>query len=194
MPHIHLPLQAGADRVLSAMGRRYTISHYLALLDSLRQSSPEIAITTDIIVGFPGETEPDFEETLKVLEIAKFDSIFSFKYSDRPGTKAIDLPSKVAEDEKTRRLNLVIKLQKEISLKVNLSLIGRTHELLVDGTGREPGQLSGRTGSFKIVHFPGPTSLIGELIPVTITDAGPVTLKGEMPEGISLASRKSSLA
>jgi tRNA-2-methylthio-N6-dimethylallyladenosine synthase len=194
MPHIHLPLQAGSDKVLSKMGRSYTKAHYLSLIDALRKSCPQIAITTDIIVGFPGETEEDFQETLAILESIQFDSIFSFKYSDRPNTKANNLPNKLPEEEKSRRLSLIIELQKEISRKLNMALIGSHQEVLVYGHGREPNQLAGRTGNFKIVHFPGQKELIGELVTVSITNSGPVTLKGEIIDALNPTLRKSQRA
>jgi tRNA-2-methylthio-N6-dimethylallyladenosine synthase len=179
-PHIHLPLQSGSNKILAAMGRRYDRERYLGIISKLRENSPGIAITTDLIVGFPGESLDNFEETLSILKEIRFDSIFSFKYSDRPGTKAIRLRGKVPEDEKGRRLDIIIKTQKEISREINQKLMGTTTEVLVDGLGKLPGQLSGRTGTFKIVNFPGPEELVGSLVPVLITETGPISLKGRL--------------
>jgi tRNA-2-methylthio-N6-dimethylallyladenosine synthase len=183
-PHIHLPLQAGSDRVLSLMGRRYTAAGYMGILEALRSRVPEAAVTTDIIVGFPGETEEDFAMTLRILEEASFDSIFSFKYSDRPGTRALSMPGKVPEEVKARRLEEVIRLQRGISLRINRALEGSVQEILVAGPGREPGQLSGRTGTFKIVNFQGTEALVGGLSRVRITGSGPVSLRGEIVAGV----------
>ncbi|MDR1313328.1 MAG: MiaB/RimO family radical SAM methylthiotransferase [Deltaproteobacteria bacterium] len=179
-PHIHLPLQAGSDRVLRMMGRKYTAAGYMEIVGSLRESAPGASITTDVIVGFPGETEEDFAMTLRIMEEASFDSIFSFKYSDRPGTRAAGMPDKVPEEVKSRRLTEAIALQRGISLKINRALEGTCQELLVTGAGREPGQLSGRTGTNKIVNFDGPSELAGTLARVRITRSGPVSLKGEL--------------
>jgi tRNA-2-methylthio-N6-dimethylallyladenosine synthase len=165
------------------MGRRYTISGFLGILASLRERVPEAAVTTDIIVGFPGETEEDFRTTMEALETARFDSIFSFRYSDRPGTRALSMPDKVPKEVSARRLTELIRLQKEVSLSVNRALEGSVQELLVTGRGREPGQLSGRTGTNKIVNFQGPEGLVGSLALTRITGSGPVSLKGELLSG-----------
>jgi tRNA-2-methylthio-N6-dimethylallyladenosine synthase len=179
-PHIHLPLQSGSDKILSSMGRRYDRDRYLNIVSNLKKERPGIAVTTDLIVGFPGETEEDFLLTLDAMMLIRFDSAFSFKYSDRPGTKAITLKDKVPESEKGRRLNELIKVQKEISREINLCLLGKTEEVLITGQGRLPGQLTGRTGTFKIVNFQGPKTLIGSLAQVLITETGPVSLKGRL--------------
>ncbi|MDR1167240.1 MAG: MiaB/RimO family radical SAM methylthiotransferase [Deltaproteobacteria bacterium] len=177
-PSLHLPLQAGSDRVLKAMGRHYAISDYFKILSALREARPDIAITTDIMTGFPGETEEDFQETLAALREARFDSIFSFKYSDRPGVRASSLPDKVPEEEKGRRLSLIIATQREIGQSINRALVGAAQEVLAEGPARLPGQLTGRAGNNKIVNFMGPASLIGSLVPVTIVGAGPNSLTG----------------
>jgi tRNA-2-methylthio-N6-dimethylallyladenosine synthase len=179
-PHVHLPLQAGSDRVLRLMGRRYDVRGYLETVGALREHAPGASVTSDIIVGFPGETEEDFRMTLRMLEEISFDSIFSFRYSDRPGTRALAMPGKVPEEVKAARLGEVIALQREISLRINRALVGGVQEVLVSGRGREPGQLSGRTGTNKIVNFPGPPELLSSLVRVRITAAGPVSLRGEL--------------
>ncbi|MDR1039199.1 MAG: MiaB/RimO family radical SAM methylthiotransferase [Deltaproteobacteria bacterium] len=184
-PHIHLPLQSGSDHVLGLMGRRYTAEGYMRILKGIREARPDAAVTTDVIVGFPGETEADFRETLRILEEASFDSIFSFKYSDRSGTRALAMPGKIPEGVKAGRLTEVIGLQRGISLRINRQLEGSVQEVLVSGRGREPGQISGRTGTFKIVNFPGSADLIGALVPVRITGSGPVSLRGEQIGGLA---------
>jgi tRNA-2-methylthio-N6-dimethylallyladenosine synthase len=178
--HLHLPLQSGSDKILSAMGRRYHRKAYMELVRDLREACPDLAISSDIIAGFPGESQADFEDTLSALEEAGFDSIFSFKYSDRPGTRAQSLPGKVSEEEKGRRLALIQERQKSISLSKNQALIGQNLEILAEGPGRLPGQLRGRSRSLKIVNFDGPGHLAGRLAKVRITQAGPVSLKGQL--------------
>ncbi|MDR2140342.1 MAG: tRNA (N6-isopentenyl adenosine(37)-C2)-methylthiotransferase MiaB [Deltaproteobacteria bacterium] len=181
-PQLHLPLQSGSDAILRAMGRRYDRAGYLELVRQLRQANPQLALSTDIIVGFPGETEADWRMTQELLAEIRFDSIFSFKYSDRPQTRAQNLPNKVPELEKSRRLFETQLLQKAITLEINQTLVGQTLEVLVTGTGRRPGQLSGRTGSLKIVNFPGPNWLQGQLTQVEITEAHVASLLGRLPE------------
>jgi tRNA-2-methylthio-N6-dimethylallyladenosine synthase len=178
--HLHLPLQAGSDRILAAMGRRYDSAHYLWLVSALRAACPNLALSTDIIVGFPGETEQEFNQTVKMLESIGFDFIFSFKYSDRPMTKANLLPDKIEEKEKQRRLAHLQAVQKAITLEKHQALIGQSLEVLVDGFGRNQGQLSGRSRDLKLVHFDGPESLMGQLVMVKILEAWPVSLIGEL--------------
>jgi tRNA-2-methylthio-N6-dimethylallyladenosine synthase len=177
---LHLPLQAGSDKVLAAMGRRYDKKRYLDLVASLRRVRPNLALTTDIIVGFPGETEEEFLMTVETLKTIRYDSIFSFKYSDRPMTKANLLPDKVPEEEKQRRLTYLQGIQKTITLEKHTSLIGQSLEVLVEGFGRRPGQLSGRTGDLKLINFNGPEKLLGQLVKVTVIEAWPVSLIGEL--------------
>ncbi|MDR1486920.1 MAG: tRNA (N6-isopentenyl adenosine(37)-C2)-methylthiotransferase MiaB [Deltaproteobacteria bacterium] len=182
--HIHLPVQAGSDDILKAMGRRYDRARYLELIDSLRKTCPNIALSTDVIVGFPGETQRDFEDTVSLLEAVRFDFIFSFKYSDRPMTKAKDLGDKISEEEKSRRLDIVQSIQKEITLSIHRNLIGQTLEVLVEGHARRQGQLTGRSRTLKLINFFGPPSLIGRLVMVTITEAWPVSLLGTIAQTI----------
>ncbi|MDR2352144.1 MAG: tRNA (N6-isopentenyl adenosine(37)-C2)-methylthiotransferase MiaB [Deltaproteobacteria bacterium] len=176
--HLHLPLQSGSNRILKAMGRHYDRETYLEIVSALRVNVPNIAITTDIITGFPGETEKDFEDTLDILKTIRFDALFSFKYSDRPQTAALNLSPKVPEDEKSQRLEIINKVQREISTEINSKLLNTIAEVLVEGRGRLPSQLSGRLRNNKIVNFMGPEELIGELVPVKITQTGPVSLGG----------------
>jgi tRNA-2-methylthio-N6-dimethylallyladenosine synthase len=162
------------------MGRRYDRKRYLELVSALRAARPNLALTTDIIVGFPGETEADFQATMEILADVGFDSIYSFKYSDRPMTKANELPGKIDEDEKARRLDLVQTLQKEITLAKHRSFVGREVEVLVERLGRNLGQLRGRTRDMKTVNFDGDYKLVGRLVRVEITEGWPACLIGRM--------------
>ena len=180
--HLHLPVQSGSDRVLAAMRRRHTRVDYLALVDRLRDAVPGIALSTDLIVGFPGETAGDFELTLDLLRRVRFHSIFSFKYSPRPGTLAIKrMPDDVPEAEKTRRILAVQHLQREIQLEWHRAMVGSEVEVLVDGRSkRRSGEMAGRTTGNAIVNFPGGQELVGTLVRVRVTAAGPNSLRGEL--------------
>ena len=180
--HIHLPVQAGSNKILRLMNRRYTREEYLQKVRKLREYCPEIAISTDVMVGFPGEEEADYLDTLRLLEEVRFDTVFSFKYSDRPGTAAASFRGKVPEKVKTRRLIQLQELQNKITLEQNEKLVGTVQEVLVAGTSKaDERQLTGRTGDNHIVNFYGPRNLIGELVPVTIVEAYAHSLKGELP-------------
>ncbi|MDR3038480.1 MAG: tRNA (N6-isopentenyl adenosine(37)-C2)-methylthiotransferase MiaB, partial [Candidatus Adiutrix sp.] len=179
---LHLPVQSGSDAVLAAMRRGYSRADYLALVETLRRARPDLALTTDVIVGFPGETEGDFEATLSLVEAVGFDAMFSFKYSDRPGTLSAGFENKVPEADKAGRLTRLQARQKAISLAKNEAHIGRVLEVLVERpSGRRPGQLTGRARNFKLVHFDGPPALLGRIVPVLITSAGPAGLQGRGP-------------
>jgi tRNA-2-methylthio-N6-dimethylallyladenosine synthase len=180
--HLHLPVQSGSDRMLAAMRRRHTRADYLALVDRLRGAVPGIALSTDLIVGFPGETAGDFELTLDLLRRVRFHSIFSFKYSPRPGTLAIKrMPDDVPEAEKTRRILAVQHLQREIQLEWHRAMVGSEVEVLVDGRSkRRSGEMAGRTTGNTIVNFPGGRELVGTLVRVRVTAAGPNSLRGEL--------------
>ncbi|HUT77421.1 MAG TPA: MiaB/RimO family radical SAM methylthiotransferase, partial [Polyangia bacterium] len=180
---IHLPLQAGADRVLAAMGRRYTREGYLEAVESLRAACPEIAISTDLIVGYPGETAADFEQTLDLVERVGFTGVFSFKYSPRPGTPAASLDDDVPTHEKERRLAAVHEVVRGLEERHRTSLVGSVLEVLVEGAGRMPGQRSGRARGNQIVNFavPDGTDAVagrGDLIPVRVARANPHSLEG----------------
>lgn len=152
--HIHLPVQSGSDSVLARMNRKYTVSEYLDKVEALRRIKSDIAITTDIIVGFPGETEEDFEKTLKLVRLVRYDSIYSFKYSPRPGTAAAAMEDRVGEEEASRRLRELQKLQDEITLQKNVDLVGKTLEVLIEGPApRSPGLLTGRSRCNRVVNF-----------------------------------------
>jgi tRNA-2-methylthio-N6-dimethylallyladenosine synthase len=180
---IHLPLQSGSDRVLSGMGRGYTRSHYLGLINKLRDSVKDIAISTDILVGFPGESDRDFEDTLRTMESAAFESAFVFKYSVREGTRAAELPDDVPEELKLERLRRVNELQCELSEKHSRSLVTTRQEVLVEGESKlGEGQLRGRTRSDKMVVFHGSPQLVGREVLVDIRKLSGRTLVGEIAD------------
>ncbi len=177
---LHLPVQSGADPVLTAMNRKYTRAAYLDRIKRLRAAVPHITLTSDIIVGFPGETDQDFSLTLQLLREVEYDNVFAFKYSKRPGTAALKLTGHVPESVKEARLAQVLDLQKEISIRKNAAAGGMTFEVLVDGHSKKCGKLTGRTRGNKAVNFEGPDSLIGTLVMVRITGAGESSLSGEL--------------
>src|SRR4029450_2835687 len=161
--HVHLPLQSGSDRVLRRMRRGYRRRRYLEILGSLRAAIPGLAFSTDIIVGFPGETEADFGDTLDLVEQARFDSAFTFQYSPRPGTEAATMPDRVPPDVVTDRFQRLLQLQERISLDANRALVGTEVELLVEqSTSKtDPTRMSGRTRTNKLCHFPAPPAAEG---------------------------------
>ncbi len=180
-PHIHLPLQSGSNRVLEMMNRGYTREDYLKKIKRLRAIQPDIAITTDLIVGFPGEREDDFQETVSIIQEIEYDEFFSFKYSDRPMTRASQLDGKVSEQEKSRRLSLLQGVQKSITMKKNRALVGKTVHVLVEGESRRNClRLTGRSGTNKVVHFEGPLNLKGEIVPVAVLAAHSHSLQGQL--------------
>ena len=181
MPQLHLPFQAGSTRVLSEMNRKYTKEQYLALVEKVRAKLGAISMTSDIIVGFPGETEEDFQETLDVLEKVRFDSVFSFIYSKRTGTPAATMDNQVPEEVQHERFERLLELQNRISREINEEYFEKTVELLVEGASKtDSGVLSGRTPEGKIVNFPddGETKT-GDLITVKITKVSTWSLAGE---------------
>ena len=178
--HIHLPFQAGSNRILKLMRRGYTRESYLELIDKLRKIIPDIAITSDVMVGFPCESDKDFELTLDLIRRVEFDSLFSFKYSERKGTFAEKMDGKIHEIVKASRLNILQDLQKKITLKRNKALEGRQLEVLVEGSSKRGGQLTGRTASHKVVNFISNTSQVGSLDTVTIKHSFLNSLWGEV--------------
>lgn len=180
--HLHLPVQSGSDAVLQRMRRGYTRGEYLDRIGRLRQRCPEVALSTDIIVGFPGETEADFAETLEILNEVEYDEIFAFSFSPRPQTAAAKMyPDDVPNETKSRRLEIVLNLQQEISLRKNKERIGCIEEILIEGPSKlRRGQVMGRTRTNRIVNVLGPESLAGEIIPVRITGASANSLGGEI--------------
>lgn len=179
--HLHLPLQSGSDRTLEKMNRKYTYEAYRALVRRIREAVPAIALSTDVMVGFPGETDEDFGRTLRAMEEIRFDSAFMFKYSDRDGTAAARMGPKVPEKEIIRRHAGLLQLQNSVSMEKNRELIGKVVQVLVEGySPRNPGRLFGRTRTNKRVVFEGAADLIGQLICVSIREATPLTLIGHM--------------
>ena len=179
--HIHLPFQSGSDKVLKAMHRGYTKESYLEKIDRLKKVCPSIAVTADVIVGFPGEEEKDFEETLDLMRKVQFDDLFSFKYSPRKGTRAAQFQDKVEEKVKQDRLFMLQEIQKEITLQKNQALESNVEEVLVEGRSKQSDQdVMGRTRSNKIVNFKGDLKLVGKLVPVRIIKAYPHSLRGEI--------------
>ena len=177
--HIHLPVQSGSDKVLSLMNRRYGRSEYLEKVEMLRKGRPGIAISTDIIVGFPGEVDTDFEDTLELLERVRYDSIYSFRYSKRRETKASLLDDQVSEETKHERLERVQALQRMITMEKNEKLVGSVMEVLVEGKSRKGGrQLTGRTGTNKVVNLEGGPDIVGTIVPVRIDEAFQNSLRG----------------
>jgi tRNA-2-methylthio-N6-dimethylallyladenosine synthase len=179
--HLHLPVQSGSTRVLQAMRRRHTREQYLELLTALRETIPNLALSTDMIVGFPGETDEDFADTLSLTEAARYHSMFSFKYSPRPNTLAVKrMPDDVPEEEKTRRIVALQALQKRIQGELFDAAIGRVEPVLVDAKSRRRDwELSGRTSGNTVVNFPGEPEWVGQIVPVRITGANPNSLRGE---------------
>jgi len=178
MPYLHLPVQAGSDRVLKAMNRAHTAESYLRLVERIRASRPDIAISGDFIVGFPGEREADFEATLELVRAVGYASAFSFKYSRRPGTPAAAMPGQVAEAVKAERLHRLQGLLEDQQAAFNAAQQGRTLPVLFEKPGRHPGQLVGRSPYLQAVHAQAPDRMLGQIVPVTIEAAGKNSLTG----------------
>ena len=180
---LHLPIQSGSNRVLKRMNRKYTREDYLKLIEKLRKTVPDITLSTDIIVGFPGETNEDFEETLSIVKEVEYDSAFTFIYSIRKGTPAEKFEDQIEESEKHRRFDLLVDAVNEISEKKNKAYQDRVEKVLVDGVSKnDKSTLTGRTDGFKLVNFAGKKELIGSLVDVKITDAKTFSLFGEVIE------------
>jgi tRNA-2-methylthio-N6-dimethylallyladenosine synthase len=181
--HIHLPVQSGSDRVLRRMNRGYTAAAYREKVAALRRACPGISITSDVIVGFPGEEEGDFQETLELMREIRFDNLFSFQYSEREGTAAVGMDRPVCDSVKRERLRMLQTLQEEHTLEKNRACVRRLEEVLVEGPSRNGSEdMTGRTRGNRIVNFPGTTGLIGKTISVRIVEAFPHSLRGEMEE------------
>ena len=180
-PHVHLPVQAGSDRVLAAMKRGYTVLEYKSIVRRLRAARPDISISSDFIVGFPGESEADFAATMKLVEDLGFDASFSFLYSRRPGTPAADLPDDTPHAVKLERLQRLQARIDEQARALSRALVGQRQRVLVDGAARKDAtELRGRTPHNRVVNFPGPAGLIGRFADVVITAALPHSLRGEL--------------
>ena len=190
--HIHLPVQAGSNRVLKRMKRAYTRERYLEKVEMVRRAIPDVAVTTDIIVGFPGETEDDFEETLSLVESARYDAAFTFQYSSRPMTEAASMDGHLDKSVVQARYERLTALQDSISLERNRRDVGRTHEVVVEGASKKnPTRLSGRTRTNKLVHFPSDGAEPGSLRTVEITAAHPHFLEGVAAAGTARGPRPS---
>ena len=189
--HIHLPVQSGSTRVLERMQRLYTRDDYMRRIEWMKNARRDMAITTDIIVGFPGETEEDFNATVKMVEDVGYDAMFIFKYSKRPNTPALQYEDHIPEEEKTRRFMILQERQRAIQIRRNAAYVGRTEEVHVEGYNRATGQWIGRTTQNKTLNFhdaslpePGENkTLVGQYLDVLITRAGPNSLAGERPAG-----------
>jgi tRNA-2-methylthio-N6-dimethylallyladenosine synthase len=189
--HIHLPFQSGSNKILRAMHRGYTRESYLEKIDRLREACPSIALTADVIVGFPGEEEADFRQTLDLMEKVRFDDLFSFKYSPRKGTRAAEFEDRVEEKVKQERLSLLQEIQRGITLQKNQALVGNVEEVLVEGQSKQSDRdVTGRIRSNRIVNFEGDIKLLtGKLAAVRITKAFPHSLRGEIVDRNKIESQ-----
>jgi tRNA-2-methylthio-N6-dimethylallyladenosine synthase len=179
--HLHLPVQAGSDRILAAMKRGYTALEYKSIARKLKAARPDLCLSSDFIVGFPGETDADFEATMKLIDDVGFDASFSFIYSKRPGTPAADYPDDVPHDVKQSRLERLQHAINEAAQEVNLNMAGTVQRVLVEGPSKkDPRELMGRTDNNRIVNFNGQPRLIGQFVNVSITHALPHSLRGEI--------------
>ena len=179
MPYLHLPVQAGSDRVLKAMNRRHRAGDYLRLVERIRAVRPDIALSGDFIVGFPGETEADFAETLALVEAVGYAQAYSFAYSARPGTPAAERPG-VDEAEKAERLQRLQAVLNRQQAAFLAGQVGRVLPVLVEKPGREPGQMAGRSPYLDAVHLAAPAEAVGRIVDVRIVAAGPHALAGEL--------------
>lgn len=180
MPYLHLPVQSGSDHLLKVMHRGHDRETYFRIIDELRQHCPDIALSSDFIVGYPGESDEDFEQTLDLVRRVHYDSAFCFKYSPRPGTPASKVEDSVPEAVKDLRLQQLLTLTREQTREAMQSQLGKTVAVLVEKESRDDGDMAGRTADFKIVHFKGQKRLIGQVMPVRITEAYGQSLRGEL--------------
>jgi tRNA-2-methylthio-N6-dimethylallyladenosine synthase len=179
--HVHLPLQSGSDRVLAAMKRGYSLLEYKSIVRRLRAARPAVSISSDFIVGFPGETDADFEQTMRAVEDLRFDSSFSFIYSPRPGTPAAEMPDPTPREVKLERLHRLQQALEASGRSISAAMVGRIESVLVEGPSkRDGGELSGRTSNNRIVNFPAPAQLAGPFVDVRIVEALPHSLRGEI--------------
>jgi tRNA-2-methylthio-N6-dimethylallyladenosine synthase len=180
-PHLHLPVQSGSDRVLAAMKRGYTVLEYKSLVRKLRIARPDLSLSTDFIVGFPGETAEDFEKTMALIDEVGFDASFSFIFSPRPGTPAAEMADDTPAELKTQRLMRLQKRIEELAFAVSESMVGTVQKVLVEGRAKKDAhELAGRTANNRVVNFKGSERLIGQFVDVTITAALPHSLRGEV--------------
>ena len=170
--HLHLPVQSGSNAILKRMNRNYTVEKYLSQVDYIRSKSPDFSLTTDLIVGFPDESEEDFQKTLDLIQKVRYDNLYSFIYSKRTGTKAATMPDSISPEEKSRRMQKLLALQREISVENNQRFIGRTLTVLCDGISRKrPENLTGRSSENMLVEFPGSPELVGSFVKIHITES-----------------------
>ncbi len=182
VPHLHLPVQSGSDRVLAAMKRGYTVLEYKSIVRRLRAARADLSVSSDFIVGFPGETEADFAQTLALIDDVRFDGSFSFLYSPRPGTPAASFPDPVPHDEKQNRLERLQAMVDAHQREYSAAMVGTTQRVLVTGpAARDPDELCGRTANNRVVNFRGDTALVGGYADVMIVSAQPHSLRGELP-------------
>jgi tRNA-2-methylthio-N6-dimethylallyladenosine synthase len=179
MPYLHLPVQSGSDRILKAMNRKHDGAHYRRIIEGLRSVRPDIAISSDFIVGFPGETEDDFQATLQLVRDVEFATAYSFKYSPRPGTPAAAMHGQIAEEVKSERLARLQALLTEQQRAFNRAQVGKVLSVLVTGTGRKAGQRHGRSPYFQAVHINDSAAQNGDILPVRIVAASSNSLTGE---------------
>ncbi|MGI6728133.1 MAG: tRNA (N6-isopentenyl adenosine(37)-C2)-methylthiotransferase MiaB [Anaerovoracaceae bacterium] len=183
--HIHLPVQSGSTQILKRMNRKYTKKEYLTIVDKLKKTVPDISITTDIIVGFPGETDEDFEETLDLIRKVRYDSAFTFLYSIRKGTPAEKYSEQIPEDIKHKRFNRLVETVNTISKEKNQALVGRIEKVLVEGQSKTNSRtLTGRTDGHKLVNFKGDRDLIGQIVKVEIIDSNTFSLIGKLEQEV----------
>lgn len=183
MPYLHLPVQAGSDRILEAMNRRHTADEYRRIIDKLRDARPDIALSGDFIVGFPGETEADFEDTLQLVRDIGYAQAYSFKYSPRPGTPAAASEMMIAEDVKSDRLARLQTLLNQQQLAFNQSFVGKEMPVLLEREGRREGQLVGRSPCMQSVYVNSPTHRIGRIATVVIEEGNANSLRGRLKSG-----------
>jgi tRNA-2-methylthio-N6-dimethylallyladenosine synthase len=190
--HIHLPVQSGSSRVLKLMKRAYTRKKYLEKVDMIRKAIPDVAITTDIIVGFPGETEADFQETMDLVAKVGYDAAYTFQYSPRPMTEAASFPDQLPKEIVQERYERLASLQEGLSLASNAAMVGATFEVLVEGASKkDPDRLTGRTRTNKLVHFPTDGAEAGSFRTVRMSYAGPHHLEGHVVDGRAEDPRRS---
>ena len=187
MPYLHLPVQAGSDRILAAMNRKHTAESYLKIIERLKAARPDLALSGDFIVGFPGETEADFQATLDLVKAVRYAQAYSFKYSPRPGTPAADMETQVPEDEKADRLARLQALLNEHQLEFNQASVGKTVPVLFERHGKHPGQLVGRSPWMQAVHVLAPDHGIGDLVQCTLLSAGANSLEGGLADRLAAA-------
>lgn len=181
--HFHLPVQSGSDKILKAMNRRYTAEKYMGIIERLKKSVPDVSITSDIIVGFPGETDEDFELTLKMMEEVRYDMVFSFIYSPRVGTPAAAMENQIPHSVSSERMNRLLKLQDEISLERNERFVGKVLRVLTEDVSKNnASMMTGKADAPRPIHFEGDSSMIGEYKNILITSADKYSLRGEIKE------------